>query len=119
MGQTWNIYFYADNNGKQPAKDFLHSLTTKERAAFRTRLKYVKQKGLRVSRDVMTDLSDHRNLYRLKLLTHNNPRFLLCALSGRRLYLLNGFKEQSKSDYNKAINIARRLRDHCEQKYRS
>jgi len=117
MGPNWNIHFYTDNNGRQPAKDFLNALTPKEQAAFRTRLKYVVQKGLRVRKDVMTDLTNERNLYRLRLLTQNNPRFLLCALSGRRLYLLNGFKEKSKRDYNKAIRIARSLRDDCEHKY--
>jgi phage-related protein len=113
----WRVLYYKDGKGNQPAKAFLQDeLTEAEQESFDTRLKYVRLKGLQVRDDVMESLKGESNLFSLRLpKSQNNPRFLVCAVSGRRLVLLHGFKEKSSGDYEKAISIARKRRDIVER----
>lgn len=102
----WSVEFYRNNKGDEPARTFLESLDPSEQSTFETRVTYVKMKGPRVKNDVMTNVQGVKGLYRLRIKSENNPRFLLCAVAGRRFFVLHGFKEKDVSDYKKAVKKA-------------
>lgn len=113
---NWTVRFYEDE-GWEPAKEFLiEELTNAERTRFVKRVQYVQNEGLQVRSDVLESVEDEQNLYSLRLpKSQNNPRFLLCTLSGERTFVvLHGFKEGSSSDYNSAIEVAKNRRNKLE-----
>lgn len=111
----WTVRFYEDD-GWEPAKEFLvEELTNAERSRFVQRMKYLQKKGLQLVAerpDILRKVEGESNLFRLSMTkSQNNPRFLLCAQTGQTLTVLHGFKEQSTSDYEAAIEVAVRRRD--------
>lgn len=114
---SWDVRFYRNNKGEEPARSFLESLASSERKAFETRIKYVKMKGPRVKKDIMTNVQGIKGLYRLRIMSESNPRFLLCAVKGRRFFVLHGFKEKSESDYRAAVRTAVPRRNAVKKKY--
>ena len=114
----WDVRFYREE-GREPAKDFLiDELTNAERGRFVKRMQYLQQKGLQLTAerpDILRKAEGEQNLFRLSMTkSQNNPRFLLCAQSGQRLFVLHGFKEKSTSDYDRALAIAAKRRDKLE-----
>jgi len=116
---SWSVRFYKED-GHEPVKDFLvDKLTYAERGRFVKRMQYLQQKGLQLIADrpdILRKVKNEENLFRLSMTkSQNNPRFLLCAQSGKQLILLHGFKEKSTSDYDRAIAIAAERRDKLEE----
>lgn len=117
----WDVGFYEDEDGREPAKDFLvEDLTNVERTRFIKRMQYLQQQGLRLAAerpDILKKVKGEGKLFRLSMTkSQNNPRFLLCAQSGQRLVVLHGFKEKSTSDYDRALTVAARRRDKLQAK---
>jgi len=115
---AWTVRFYKDEES-QPAKEFLvEELTNAERSRFVQRMKYLQKKGLQLVAerpDILKKVQGEENLFRLSMSkSQNNPRFLLCAQEGETLIILHGFKEQSTSDYERAIDVAIRRRNTLE-----
>lgn len=111
----WTVRFY-EEEGWEPAKEFLvEELTNAERSRFVQRMKYLQKKGLQLTAerpDILRKVEGESNLFRLSMTkSQNNPRFLLCAQTGQTLIVLHGFKEQSASDYERAIDVAVHRRD--------
>lgn len=112
----WTVRFY-EEEGWEPAKEFLvEELTNAERTRFVKRVQYIQKEGLQVRSDILESVEDEQNLYSLRLpKSQNNPRFLLCTLSGEKTFVvLHGFKERSNSDYESAITVSRNRRDTLE-----
>lgn len=61
-----------------------------------------------------------KKLYALRLdNTPNNPRIFLCALTGKRLILLHGFKKKGRKTPRLEIAIAVRRRDQLMEEEKS
>lgn len=62
--------------------------------------------------DILDKIETEENLYELRLPnTQNNPRFLLCALKGKRIILLHAFKKKGRKTDRREIEIAVKRRD--------
>jgi phage-related protein len=117
VNDCWQIKFYSEADGTEPVKEFLKdpSLKPGELKQFQTRLSVLAEKGLvlMIQRsDIFDKIETEDNLYELRLdNTPNNPRFLLCALKGKRLILLHAFKKKGRKTPPKEIQIAVQRRD--------
>ena len=102
MNDSWQIEFYREADGTELVKEFLKdpSLKPGEVQQFQTRLSVLVEKGLvlMIQRsDILDKIETEENLYELRLPnTQNNPRFLLCALKGKRIILLHAFKKKGR-----------------------
>jgi phage-related protein len=97
MSSSWRVEFFQDDEGNIPVQEYLLGLEDGEKNRFRTRVKMLEQNGLGTGKPVMDKLE--QNLYELRLEgSPHNPRFLFCAVIGRRLYLLHGFSKTGQSN---------------------
>ncbi|ACK66819.1 protein of unknown function DUF891 [Rippkaea orientalis PCC 8801] len=124
MTETWSIEFYQDKNGISPVKVFQEaSLTSGEQKQLQVRLKLLKSKGLLLLRersDILKQIKGEKKLYELRLdNTPNNPRIFLCALTGKRLIFLHGFKKKGQKTPKLEIEIAVRRRDQLMEEEKS
>jgi hypothetical protein len=90
-------------------------ITKVERVKFYAYLLLVREQGLALiarSSSVLEPLRGETNLYSLRLHgTTNNPRVLVCALSGHRcIVLLHAFKELRPGAYRRELPVARARR---------
>lgn len=117
MSDEWQIQFYCEADGTEPVKEFLQdpSLTAGELKQFQTRLSLLAEKGLLLMiqrADILDKIKTEDNLYELRVdNTPNNPRFFLCAMTGKRLILLHAFKKKDRKTPSKEIAIAAQRRD--------
>lgn len=117
MNEEWEIVFYQEADGTEPAREFLKNsnLTPGELKQFQVRLYYLTEKGLSLLRersDIIEKIKTEDNLYELRLdNTPNNPRFFLCALTGKCLVILHGFKKKDRKIPPREISIAAKRRD--------
>jgi hypothetical protein len=122
VSDRWKVVYFRDAKGHEPVKEFFGQpssigITRGEAKMFQQRLAWIRQRGIELMRerkDVLEPLVGEKNLYSLRILrTTNNPRVLLCAVSGRPNYLvlLHAFKEKGRKDYKKAIETAKARRD--------
>lgn len=117
MSDCWEIKFYRKADGTEPVQEFLKdpSLKPGELKQFQTRLRLLKQKGLMLMiqrSDILDKIETQKNLYELRIdNTPNNPRFFLCAMTGKRLILLHAFKKKGRKTPSGEIAIAARRRD--------
>ncbi|MEA5470221.1 type II toxin-antitoxin system RelE/ParE family toxin [Spirulina sp. 06S082] len=120
MTEEWQIEFYSDNEEEiSPVRQFLQdaALTKGELKQLQLRLKLLQAYGLQLlikRSDILAKIKGEDNLYELRLdNTPHNPRIFLCALTGKRLVLLHGFKKKSqktpKREITKAIQRQKRL----------
>src|SRR4051794_22145891 len=82
MGRVWQVIFYQEHDGAEPARCFLdRELTVAEKAQFWHRVGLLAQKGLQLlGTAILEKVKDEDNLYTLRLpKTTHNPRFLLCT----------------------------------------
>ncbi len=117
VDEQWEIIFYQEEDGTSPAQEFLvnSSLTSGELKQFKVRVYLLTMKGLSLlieRSDIIKKIETEDNLYELRLdNTPNNPRFFLCALVGKRLVILHGFKKKSRKIPRQEIAIAAKRRD--------
>jgi phage-related protein len=113
MPEPWTILFFQDNDTSIPARDYLLGLEPGEQKRFQVRLSILTEKGLGTGKPIMDHLE--HNLYELRLENSpHNPRFLFCAMIGRRIYLLHGFSKTGQSNDKvpeSEKNIARKRRE--------
>jgi phage-related protein len=116
VSDQWTIDFFEDDHGKKPVEDFLKdpSLKQGELKQLQTRLQLVEMKGLALLRersDILEKIDE--NLYAIRLdNTPNNPRFFLCAITGKILVLLHAFKKKNDdATPQREIDIAAKRRD--------
>ena len=116
----WEVRFYREEDGSMPVADFFKlpssiGITRAEQRKFLARLERIGDHGLGLLQresDILEKLRGEENLFSLRLLTHNNPRIIACALPRQRcIVLLHAFKEKNRRDYDRAITTARRRRD--------
>ena len=124
MDEKWEIIFYQEVDGTSPAQEFLvNSLTSGELKQFQVRVYLLTMKGLSLlveRSDIIKKIKTKDNLYELRLdNTPNNPRFFLCALVGKRLVILHGFKKKSRKIPPGEITIAAKRRDAVVEKENS
>lgn len=123
MAEEWVIRYYQEPDGTVPVSEFLRNadLTPGELKQLRTRLTYLRQKGIAIlgqRADVLETLEgrEANGIYSLRCPnTPNNPRILLCAVVERTFVLLHGFKEKNSSDYDAAIGVAKARKEKLEQ----
>ncbi|WP_413174962.1 type II toxin-antitoxin system RelE/ParE family toxin [Anabaena azotica] len=129
MSEEWHIICYkevdvtqkTDENQEtdqtQPIQELLKdlSLTPGELKQLQVRLFLLKNKGLSLlveRSDILDKIETEKNLYELRLdNTPNNPRFFLCALTGKRLVILHAFKKKGRKTPQNEINLAAKRRD--------
>jgi phage-related protein len=117
VSDRWQIEFYREADGTEPVKEFLKdpSLRPGELKQFQTRPSLLAEKGLvlMIQRsDVLDKIETENNLYELRIdNTPNNPRFFLCAVTGKRLILLHAFKKKGRKTPPREIAIAVQRRD--------
>ncbi|HLP88894.1 MAG TPA: type II toxin-antitoxin system RelE/ParE family toxin [Nostocaceae cyanobacterium] len=117
MSELWQIKYYHDLNGSQPVQDFLQdpSLTSGELKQLRVRLYLLTTKGMSLlieRSDIIDKIETEDNIYELRLdNTPNNPRFLFCVLSGKRIFILHAFKKKGRKTPKSEISIAAKRRD--------
>ena len=122
MAEPWQVLFFQDDDGHIPARDYLLTLEDASRKRFQTRLQVLTEKGLATGKPIMDHLE--KNLYEMRLENSpGNPRFLFCALIGRRLYLLHGFSKPGHGSAGDEVPeshkaIARKRRDILEARER-
>jgi phage-related protein len=115
VSDRWQIEFYCEADGAEPVKEFLQdpSLRPGELKQFQTRLYLLAEKGLGLMHraDILDKIETEDNLYELRLdNTPNNPRFFLCAMTGKRFILLHAFKKKGRKTPPKEIATAVRRR---------
>ena len=117
MKDQWQIDFYTEVDGTLPVKEFLENSSLKpgELKQLALRLKLLRGYGLRLLKersDILDKIATEKNLYELRIdNTPNNPRIFLCAFTGKRFFLLHGFKKKSRKTPKSEINIAAKRRD--------
>jgi phage-related protein len=117
VSDVWEVVYYEEVDGTQPVQEFIlnSSLTSGELKQLRVRLYLLTVKGLSLlieRSDILDKIETEDNLYELRLdNTPNNPRFLLCALTGKRLVFLHAFKKKSRKTPKQEISMAARRRD--------
>lgn len=117
IAPLWKILFFRDERGQEPVKQFFlrSGLTDAEKKQFEVRLTYLSQRGLQLvveRADILDKVEGARGLYELRLdNTQNNPRVLLCAMSGRKILLLHAFKKKGRRLPAREVWIAKSRRD--------
>jgi phage-related protein len=116
MARGWCILYFRESDGSQPAKEFYErELLPAEKGRFRVRIQLLAEKGLQLLlelSDILDRVERSDNLYELRLPnSQNNPRFLICALAGRRLVVLYGFKKKGRKLKPSDISVGERRRD--------
>lgn len=99
----WHVEFYTDPRGRQPASDYLRSLSALERAIVAHELDLLR--ALRPGSPIPHARQIRGKLWELKL---GDNRLFYCTYIGRRLVILHGYRKRSRKASVQEIAIAER-----------
>ena len=98
----WVIEFYTDHRGRAPVREFIHSLTKRERADVVHVLDLLQEYGLALGMPHARPIS---GLWELRA---GPSRIFYVAVTGRRFILLHGYRKQSQAAPRAEIETAQR-----------
>jgi len=106
----FDIDYYEDENGRQPAKEFIDSLDAKMRAKVFGRLGLLEEHGPRLGMPFSRHLGD--GIFELRTAAGSNiTRILHFFVVGRRVILTHGFVKKTQKTPMREINRAKKTRN--------
>jgi phage-related protein len=96
------VEFYRDRRGRVPAREFLDSLNTQERAEALRVLRLLREYGIHLG------MPHARPIAGVWELRSGPNRFFYVALRGRRFVVLHGYRKRSQTAPVSEIETARR-----------
>ena len=111
----WAVEYYRDSQGRQPARDFIHSLPDETQAKVYRTIKLLKAYGVLLKESYTKQI---RGKIRELRITDNRGavRILYFTVTGKRLILLNGFIKKTDKTPEREIETAeKRIKDFMER----
>jgi phage-related protein len=103
----WSIEYYAAENGKAPARDFIDSLSAESKAKFIFIADLLTEYGLNVRGPYVKPITGSRKLFEIRIKDRQNiHRVFYFAYTGRKLILLHGFTKKTDKTPSREIEIA-------------
>jgi phage-related protein len=112
---SFEIFYFADERGKVPVRDYLFSLPEKERAKVAAYITYLSEEGPRMRRPHADYLGDRKGLYELRPGRH---RIIYFFFLRNKIILLHSFMKKTDAIPQKDIEIALRRKEIVERNQR-
>jgi phage-related protein len=112
---NWVVEYYRDAHGRQPVRDFIHSLPGDSQAKIYRTIKLLREYGVLLKEPYTKQI---RGKIRELRITDNRGavRILYFTVTGKRLILLNGFIKKSDKTPEREIETAeKRMNDFIER----
>jgi len=115
-GRAWQVVFYEDLRGRCPAREFLASLPTKDRAKVAAWIDLLEEKGPRLGRPYVAKLE--AGIYELRVRVSTlRYRILYFFWTGQRIVLTHGFVKKRGPVPASEIERAKRYRQDWLERY--
>ena len=110
QNQDFEVIFYRQENGEEPAKDFLINLEPKMRAKIARAISRLEKNGTELREPFSKHLED--GIFELRATFSSNiSRVLYFFFTGRTAILTNGFIKKTQKTPRQEIEKAKRYRD--------
>jgi phage-related protein len=100
------VVYFRTLSGREPARDYIHSLPAQDRARITADLELVEAYGIEKAPVVTRKLQGKGKLWEIKTGTHNQQRIFYCTQSGKLVVLLHACKKQKESGQKRDIDVA-------------
>lgn len=109
---NWNVIFFRSSSGREPARDFIESLPTEERAKVYGHVEILANKGVLLEKPFVDHIDG--KIWELRIsITKREVRMLYFMTTGKTAVLLHGFVKKTQRTPRGEIEIAvRRMRQY-------
>jgi len=107
---NFGVYYFADEEGNEPAREYVQDLTEPERAKVYAYLQHLSEVGYQIKRPRGDYLGDKTELYELR---PGRNRILYFFIQRNKIILLHAFLKKTQEIPEREIKIAMKRKELC------